>query len=735
MQDSVVTITGSERQNDIDTAITLLSEGRLFDPFSVLGRHDIDGRSVIRAFVPNADAVFIHYPSIAMKRIASTAVFEYCGNQQIPDHYRLFWQEPGKHHHHSSIDPYSFSPQISSYDLHLFGEGTHRGIYQLLGANHHQVDGIDGVLFAVWAPNAERVSVVGDFNQWDGLRYPMRSRGSSGIWELFIPDVNEGDCYKFELRNRLTGNIEQKLDVYARAFELRPKTASVIKQKENYQWRDQQWQQHRQHYDWAHSPVSIYELHPGSWRRHEDGRFLTYRELAEQLVPYISSMGFTHIELLPITEHPFDGSWGYQTLGYYAPTSRFGSPEDFCFFVDICHQHGIGVLLDWVVSHFPKDTHGICQYDGTALYEHADPQKAEHQDWGTLIFNYARNEVKNFLIANALFWCKEFHIDGLRVDAVASMLYLDYSRQPGQWTPNQYGGNENLEAVSFLQELNEQVHARYPGVMMIAEESTSWPQVSRPTYLGGLGFSMKWNMGWMHDTLSYISHDPVHRRYHHDQLTFGMLYAYTENFVLALSHDEVVHEKASLLHKMPGDDWQKFANIRLLYTYMFTYPGKKLLFMGNEFCQRNEWDHDTQLDWPLLDYLPHQGAQLLVSDLNHLYKQQPALYVDDFDRQGFQWIDCHDSDQSVLSYLRRTDQHCLIIVLNFTPVPRSAYRLGVPAAHCYRERINSDSRHYGGSDLGNGGVIAVDTKPWMGFDHSIEITLPPLAALVLEPSC
>jgi 1,4-alpha-glucan branching enzyme len=513
---------------------------------------------------------------------------------------------------------------------------------------------------------------------------------------------------------------------------MRPKTASVAVAEESYPWGDQQWLQRRRESNWLHAPVSIYEVHLGSWQRDEHNNFLDYRELAHRLVDYVKQTGFTHIELLPITEHPLDASWGYQTTGYFAATKRFGDADDFRYFVDHCHQHDIGVLLDWVPAHFPKDQHGLAFYDGSALYEHEDPRKGEHRDWGTLIYNYGRNEVKNFLLSSALFWLEEYHLDGLRVDAVASMLYLDYSREDHDWVPNVHGGNENLEAIEFLRELNRVTHQQHPGTVVIAEESTAWPQVTRPVDIGGLGFSMKWNMGWMHDTLSYMSHDPVHRHYHHDQLTFGLLYLFTENFVLPFSHDEVVHGKASMLYKMPGDEWQRFANLRLLYTYMFTYPGKKLLFMGCEFAQGDEWDNDRALDWYVLDYPNHQGVKKLVSDLNHLYKQQPALYHYDFDYQGFEWIDCHDTDQSVLSYLRKNDHDVMIVILNFTPVPRQNYRIGVPGAGDYVEVINSDSEYYAGGNVGNSGHISAEEIPWMNRSHSLLVTLPPLAGIVLK---
>jgi 1,4-alpha-glucan branching enzyme len=591
---------------------------------------------------------------------------------------------------------------------------------------------VEGVLFAVWAPNAERVSVVGDFNGWDGRAHPMRVRGGSGVWELFVPDIGTGDYYKFEIRDR-SGNIHVKIDPYANAFQQRPETAGRICAKSSFQWGDQTWLAARAEADWQRAPMSVYEVHLGSWRRDADGEFLGYRELAEQLARYVLEMGFTHIELLPVTEHPLDDSWGYQATGYFAPTSRFGTPDDFRWFVDHMHRMGIGVILDWVPAHFPRDTFALARYDGSALYEHADPRLGEHRDWGTLIFNYGRNEVQNFLLSSALYWLDEMHLDGLRVDAVASMLYLDYSRNEGEWIPNKHGGNENLEAVDFLRRLNTVTHEQHPGSLMIAEESTAWQAVSRPTYVGGLGFSMKWNMGWMHDTLSYMSKDPVYRHYHHDLLTFGLVYAFSENFVLPFSHDEVVHGKLSILDRMPGDDWQKFASLRLLYSFMFTYPGKKLLFMGCELGQGREWDFAGELDWYLSDRPQHQGVQRIVADLNRLYRSQPALHELDFKGEGFEWIDCHDSSQSVLSYLRkdRSGRKVVTAVFNFTPVPRSDYRIGVPLPGFYREAINSDAAVYGGSNLGNQGGVESEPVTWMGRPHSILITVPPLGAVVL----
>ena len=729
------------------------------DPFSLLGITIEGSNTRVRVLLRSAEEVFI------IDELGQRQVMTYINNpdlsyheyvapsKNLAKHYGIEWIDQYQQQH-SYIDPYSFAPQLSDFDLHLFSEGQHWQLYKMLGAHARKVDGVEGILFATWAPNADAVSVVGDFNQWDQSRHPMRSRGSSGVWELFIPmvpfvantpetipeitsgltqELSISTHYKYVIRNKATHKSLMKADPYARQYELRPKTASILVNETAFKWQDQHWLEQRQQQDWLHSPFSVYEVHLGSWQRDVDNQFLNYRDLAHRLVEHIKPLGFTHIELLPITEHPFDGSWGYQTVGYFAPTSRFGSPDDLRYLIDYCHQHHIGVLLDWVPAHFPKDEYGLAYYDGSALYEHDDPRRAEHKDWGTLIYNYGRKEVSNFLIANALYWLDEFHFDGLRVDAVASMLYLDYSREDGEWLANKYGGNENLEAIAFLQQLNTVVHQYHPGVLTIAEESTAWPQVTRPVHLGGLGFSMKWNLGWMHDSLDYFSKDPIHRRYHHDQLTFPALYAHHENFILSLSHDEVVHGKCSLLYKMPGDEWQQFANLRLLYVYMFTWPGKKLLFMGDEFAQGREWNHDQALDWHGLDYPLHQGVQSLVGDINQLYCNSPALHYYDFEGQGFEWIDCHDADQSVLSYCRKSGKAIAVIVLNFTPIARYHYRLGVPQLGRYREVINSDSDYYGGSNVGNFSSVSAEEIPWMNQAYSIELTLPPLGGLVLIP--
>ncbi|MBU1192282.1 MAG: 1,4-alpha-glucan branching protein GlgB [Gammaproteobacteria bacterium] len=713
--------------------IERILQARHHDPFSLLGKHHEDGCELVRVFLPQVDDVSIAEGNLQLQRIPDTDLFEWRGEPgAVPDRYHLIWHDAANHEH-IAHDTYSFPPQLSDFDLNLFGAGKHRHAYRILGSHVHDVDDVQGILFAVWAPNAERVSVVGEFNQWDGRRHPMRVRGGSGVWELFIPDMEPGQLYKYEIRNRESGEILLKADPYAQAFEVRPHTASVIAGPSTYSWNDQAWMDQRPSQDWQHTPMSVYEVHLGSWQRGPEGEFLTYRQLADSLVNYVKDMGFTHIELLPITEHPYDPSWGYQATGYFAPTSRYGSADDFRFFVDVCHQNGIGVLLDWVPAHFPKDAHGLARFDGTALYEHGDPRLGEHLDWSTLIYNFGRNEVKNFLLSSAVFWLQELHIDGLRVDAVASILYLDYSREEGQWIPNQYGGRENLEALDFLRELNIVTHEEQPGILMIAEESTSWPQVSRPTWTGGLGFDMKWNMGWMNDTLEYMSEDPLYRRYHLGKLTFSMLYAFTENFLLPFSHDEVVHGKQSMLNKMPGDEWQRFANLRALYSYQFCHPGKKLLFMGTEFGQGLEWNSTQILDWYVLEYPYHQGVQRLVRDLNHLYKTQPALHQVEFEWRGFEWIDCQDADNSVLSFVRRSDDQFVVVVVNFTPQTHNGYRIGVPEAGEYREIFNSDSAFYGGSNMGNGGsAIYTDDLSWMNRSHSLSLTVPPLAAIILQ---
>jgi 1,4-alpha-glucan branching enzyme len=716
----------------VNRAAEAILNARAHDPFSYLGLHQNEAGWVIRVFAPYHTHVSVQIGEQwqPLQKLLPEGLFEWRGSQAPPLPYRLKIEDA--HFAHETFDPYCFPNPISEHDLYLFGEGRLYQGYRMLGAQPMELLGVEGVNFAVWAPNAERVSVVGDFNRWDGRNHPMRSLGASGVWQLFIPDLAPGCLYKFEIRNRHTGNVFVKTDPYAQAYELRPSSAARVASMQRYEWGDSAWLDQRKKADWLHAPCNIYEIHVGSWRRHPDGRFYTYRELAEHLVPYVKDMGYTHIELLPLSEHPLDESWGYQATGYFAPTSRFGTPDDLRAFIDACHQADIGVFLDWVPAHFPKDDWALAQFDGTALYEHEDPRLGMHQEWGTLIFNYGRREVKSFLLASAHCWFDEFHIDGIRVDAVASMLYLDYSRKPGEWLPNRFGGRENLEAVEFLRDLNVMVHEQFPGALTMAEESTAWPMVSRPTYLGGLGFSMKWNMGWMNDTLSYFEHDPVHRRFHHHQLTFGQLYAYTENFVLPLSHDEVVHGKHSLLDKMPGDAWQKFANLRLLFTYQMSAPGKKLNFMGNEIAQGQEWGVGRELDWWLLERNVHSGVQSCVRDLNHLYRTTPALHDLDFTPEGFRWIDCHDGDQSTLSYVRQArDGSFVVVALNFTPVPRKNYRLGVPHVGMYREIFNSDSSYYGGSNLGNGTGIVARAGDWMNYPASISLTLPPMAGVIL----
>ncbi len=627
--------------------------------------------------------------------------------------------------------------KLTDFDLFLHGKGTHYRIYEKLGAHLLEEGGKRGAYFAVWAPNALNVSVIGSFNNWEAWIHPMTLIGNSGVWELFIPGVKEGDEYKFEIKGP-GGFWAQKADPYAFAAEVRPRTASVVYNLDRYQWNDTAWMKQRGQTKWHEKPISVYEVHLGSWKRkvEQGNRWLTYRELADELIPYVKELGYTHIELMPIAEHPFDGSWGYQTGGYYAPTSRFGTPDDFRHFVERCHQADIGIILDWVPAHFPKDAHGLGYFDGTHLYEHSDPRQGEHMDWGTLIFNYGRSEVSGFLLSNALFWAREYHLDGLRVDAVASMLYLDYSREAGQWIPNQYGGRENLEAIEFLKHFNSVVHGEFPGFLTFAEESTAFPQVSHPVDFGGLGFDFKWNMGWMNDTLKYFSKDPVHRKYHQGDLTFSMIYAFTENFILPFSHDEVVHGKASLLDKMPGDFWQKFANMRLLFAYMFAHPGKKLLFMGCEIGQWREWDAATSLDWNLLDYEPHQKLKKLVAKLNSLYTAESALYDIESSWEGFDWIDFHDAQSSVVCFLRkgRDPQEIIVCALNLTPTPRPGYRIGLPQAGSWKTILNTDAVTYGGSDAGpkEGVVFDAHHLPWHGKAFSIQLDLPPLGVLMLK---
>ncbi|HUQ38970.1 MAG TPA: 1,4-alpha-glucan branching protein GlgB [Acidimicrobiales bacterium] len=707
------------------------------DPHAVLGVHPRGKRRVVRACRPDATAMWVvtEAGETAMAAVADGTVFEAPFEGGADDTaYRLRAEFPDG----TTItydDPYRFWPTVGELDLHLFGEGRHHDLWRVLGCRLIEHQGVAGAAFSVWAPNAVSVRVVGDFNLWDGRVHPMRSLGSSGVWEIFLPGVEQGARYKFELLCR-DGSLRLKADPMAGAAEPAPGTASIAT-RATHEWQDAAWMERRASVDHHHSPMSVYELHLGSWRRcpEEGDRSLTYRELAEQLPDYVADLGFTHVELMPVAEHPFGGSWGYQVTSYYAPTSRFGSPDDFRYLVDALHQRGIGVIVDWVPAHFPRDEWALADFDGTALYEHADPRKGAHPDWGTLVFNFGRNEVRNFLVANAVFWLEEFHVDGLRVDAVASMLYLDYSRKAGEWVPNEFGGRENLEAVAFVKEFNEVVYGRVPGVMTIAEESTAWPAVSRPTYLGGLGFGFKWNMGWMHDTLDYFSRAPVHRKFHHDHLTFGLVYAWHENFTLPLSHDEVVHGKGSLLGKMPGDRWQQLANLRSLYGWMWAHPGKQLLFMGGELAQEQEWSHDRSIDWHLLDLPGHAGVQALIRELNLAYAAEPALWERDFTSDGFRWIDASDTDNNVLSFMRLTADasRSLVCVANLSPVPRHAYRIGLPCGGHWREVINTDAAGFGGAGVGNGGGFDAGGESWHGQPHSADLDLPPLGVLWLAP--
>lgn len=707
----------------------LLSEGRHPDPFAVLGRHDCGEQVTIRAFWPNARQVYLADMGQPLRRLANTDLFEWQGvAKALPSYYRLAWVDADGREF-TVHDPYSFPPQLSLYDLHLFNEGRHLHAYRLLGAHPRLIDGIAGVLFSVWAPNAERVSWVGDFNGWNGFCHPLRRRGH--VWELFVPGVTIGMRYQFEIRVRETGELLRKSDPYGRCFERRPAVCSIVADNTAYSWRDDVWMARRWRQNWSGVPLSVYEVHLGSWQRDAAGDYLSYRDLARRLVAYVGSLGFTHIELMPITEHPLDASWGYQTTGYFAPTSRYGTVNDFRWFVDYCHQAGIGVILDWVPGHFPKDVHGLASFDGTYLYEYEDPTRREHRGWGTLVFNYGRNQVKNFLLASACFWLEECHLDGLRVDAVSSMLYLDYARDSGEWAPNPFGGNENLEAVAFFRELNDIISRRFPGVLIIAEESTAWPLVTRPSWMGGLGFTMKWNMGWMHDTLEYLALDPALRCHHQELLTFGLLYAFTENFMLSLSHDEVVHGKGSLLAKMSGDRRQRFANLRLLYVYMWTYPGKKIIFMGNEFAQGQEWNFASSLDWDLLAQPECFGIFSLLRDLNNLYRSVPSLHINEFAQDSFEWLDCHDPARSIIVYLRRdNNQRIVLIILNFAAIARNGYQVGVPLLGTYREVLNSNAVQY----CGDGGVVGdICALPvyHMGQPYSLLMDLPPLTGVVL----
>jgi 1,4-alpha-glucan branching enzyme len=719
------------------SAVDELVEGRLADPHSLLGAHAQNGSVVVRAFRPEAESVRVRVEGaepVELERAHPAGLFEgKLDGAEVPLRYRL---EVSYSEGATLVvdDPYAFPPTLGELDLHLASEGRHERIYERLGAHVREIEGVVGTSFAVWAPSARSVSVVGDFNLWDGRLHPMRSLGSSGIWELFVPGLADGDHYKYEIRTE-AGETRLKTDPLAFATEVPPKNASIV-YRPTYEWGDGDWLAKRRETEALAEPVSIYEVHLASWRRHvQDNTPLGYTELADELADYATDMGFTHVELLPVMEHPFSGSWGYQVTGYFAPTSRFGEPDDFRAFVDRLHRRGVGVILDWVPAHFPRDDWALARFDGTALYEHEDPRRGFHPDWGTLVFNYGRNEVRNFLLANALFWLREYHADGIRVDAVASMLYLDYSREEGEWVPNEFGGNEDLDAVSFLKELNELVHEREPGTLSAAEESTAWPGVSRPTYLGGLGFGFKWNMGWMHDTLDYFQRDPVHRAYHHHQLTFALVYAFSENFVLPLSHDEVVHGKGSLLAKMPGDRWQKFANLRSLYGYMWAHPGKKLLFMGGELGQEAEWSEERSLDWHLLEQADHGGIQALVRDLNRVYRSRPALWEVDFEANGFQWLEPNDAANNVLAFARWSSDRSdvVVCVCNLSPVPRDAYRLGMPRTGRWVEALNTDSTYYGGSDVGNLGGVVAEERGWHDQPYSAEVTLPPLGVVWLVP--
>lgn len=731
------------RRSRTDQQLDAIVAGTSEDAFGVLGPHvverDGESRVVVRTMQPAASAVDLLTEDrvVPMARCRAAGLFEVRLPASTPHDLSYRLRVHDGRTARDIRDPYAFGQILAEYDLHLFSEGTHYRAWELLGAHCRAVGEVSGVHFAVWAPNAQRVSVVGDFNRWDGRTHVMRRLVPSGIWEIFIPDLPDGINYKYEIRPP-AGVPFEKADPYAQRFEVPPRTASVVWTGSQYAWGDERWMRDRPAFEaWRERPMAVYEVHVGSWRRkaEADNPVLGYRELADTLVPYVREMGYTHVELMPVMEHPFSGSWGYQVTGFFAPTSRYGTPDDFRYFVDRCHRAGVGVILDWVPGHFPKDVHGLATFDGTHLYEHADPRQGEHREWGTLIFNYGRNEVRTFLLSNALYWLEEFHVDGLRVDAVASMLYLDYSRDAGAWIPNRYGGRENLDAVSFVKALNTATHGRVLGTITVAEESTAWPAVSRPTYVGGLGFSYKWNMGWMHDMLTYMREDPVHRRWHHNQITFSMLYAFTENFVLPFSHDEVVHGKGSMLDKMPGDVWQKCANLRTLYGYMYAHPGKKLLFMGSEFGQWREWNVDDSLDWHLLDQPGHRGIQQWVRDLNHVYQREASLHQCDFDGAGFRWIDCNDNENSVISLVRRArdPRDFSVVVANFTPVPRPDYRIGVPEGGWYRELLNSDGELYGGSNMGNGGGVMATDEPMHGFDHSLTLVVPPLGFVLLKP--
>ena len=732
------------------------------DPFEILGCHPLAENGTtqkwtVRAYLPKAQTVSVICPEARaeypMQTVHHPHFFECIIETPELANYQLRVQEG--EHERVIYDPYAFrSHKLTDFDIHLFSEGNHHRIYEKLGAHLTEMNGVQGVYFAVWAPNARNVSILGDFNDWDGRKHQMRKRNDS-IWELFIPELKVGSKYKYEIKN-WEGHIYEKSDPYGFYQEVRPKTASIVADLDTYEWHDRDWLEKRRHSNPLTEPISVYEMHIGSWLHtayeeaaqyyqgkgepvqvsewNAGARFLTYYELAAKLIPYVKELGYTHIELLPVAEHPFDGSWGYQVTGYYAPTSRYGSPEDFMYFVDRCHQNDIGVIVDWVPGHFPKDGHGLAFFDGTHLYEHADPRKGEHKEWGTLVFNYSRNEVRNFLVANVLFWFDKYHIDGIRVDAVASMLYLDYARKEGEWVLNEYGGRENLEAVEFLRQVNHLLFSYFPGTLSIAEESTDWPMVSWPTYAGGLGFNLKWNMGWMHDMLDYFNLDPWFRQFHQNNITFSMWYHHSENYMLALSHDEVVHGKSNIIGKMPGDEWQKFANVRALFTYMFAHPGKKTMFMSMEFAQWSEWNVWSDLEWNLLQYDRHKHLKQFFADLNNLYKSQPALYERDFEEEGFQWIDCNDNRHSVVSFIRRAKDpnEFIITVCNFTPQPHSHYRIGVPEVGFYTEIFNSDARVYGGTNIGNLGGKWTDEWWFHNYPNSLDLCLPPLGVVMFK---
>jgi 1,4-alpha-glucan branching enzyme len=717
----------------VSREVDRLIAGELRDPHSLLGRHPVKGGYVHRVWRPEAEAVRLVTAGEVvgkLEKVHPAGLFEGVVEEALTD-YSLEVGYPGGHTY-TLRDPYAFLPTLGDLDLHLVGEGRHERLWEKLGAHVREIDGVSGVAFAVWAPNARSVRVLGDFNSWDGRLHPMRTLGSSGIWELFVPDLADGALYKFEVLTA-QGALVVKTDPFAFAGEGAPSNAAIV-HTPRYEFTDKRWLKAREKRDARTSPVAVYELHLGSWRRDGNGEVLGYRELGPLLADYCREMGFTHVELMPVAEHPFTGSWGYQVSNYFAPTARYGGPDDLRAFVDALHNADIGVIVDWVPAHFPKDEWALARFDGTALYEHVDPKKGEHPDWGTLVFNYGRNEVRNFLISNALYWIEEFHIDGLRVDAVASMLYLDYSRKEGEWVPNQYGGRENLEAIEFFKELNTVVYSEHPGILMIAEESTAYPGVSRPVHLGGLGFGFKWNMGWMHDSLAYFSKEPIYRRFHHNQLTFSLMYAWSENFVLPLSHDEVVHGKGSLLGKMPGDPWQKFANLRSMLSYMWAHPGKKLLFMGGEFGQIREWDHDRSLDWHLLEDPMHLGVQRMMRDMNQTYKKNPALWELDHEPEGFRWIDANDADNNVISFYRtdRAHKNHVVCICNLAPVPRTGFRVGLPKGGSYTEVVNTDAEAYGGTNVGNMGKVTAEAVPWHGLEHSAMVTLPPLGTIWLE---